>query len=498
MDSQRPNILFILTDQHSKSSIGAYGSTYCKTPNIDRLADEGVVFDNAYTVCPVCSPARASLQTGLYPFKHGMQTNIFMHGCMVHELADRPFLLSRKLESAAYNSGYTGKWHLGYGRDAFNDAYYNSHIREIDAFRDYIEYPREYRQASGMPSSIGYIGDDFPGHGGGGQNYPQYQDYLRQNNIVEETEKQGDFGHIVSSGEEGTVDYFLVERSKSIISELEGKGKPWFHMLNFWGPHEPYYPPRSYFDLYRDIDIPQWKSFSEDLRDKPRIHWAKRRHDLSWEHFQEELRLYYAYVTFIDAQIGRLFSWLKEKGIWENTIIIFSADHGDSMGIHGGLCDKSYHLYEETAAIPLLIRAPGMCRNKRETGFANTTDIYATILDIAGASLPDISHGRSLLPLMKGEENCSWVNEVLAESSGIGPSLHSSRMLRIGKYKYIFNCGSIDELYNLEEDPDEMRNLSAEESSASLISGMRNRMLEILKDKGDPLAEQFPRFIFSY
>ena len=109
----RKNVVLIVTDQHNYTTLGAYGSKICRTPHLDALAAESLVFDNAYTVCPICTPARASIQTGVYPFRHGMCTNIYTKGCMVHELPDGERLLSRRLLKQGYSAGYTGKWHLG-------------------------------------------------------------------------------------------------------------------------------------------------------------------------------------------------------------------------------------------------------------------------------------------------------------------------------------------------------------------------------------------------
>ena len=486
-----PNILVIVTDQHAKSAIGAYGGRICQTPNIDALAAESVVFEHAYTPCPVCSPARASLHTGYYPFRHGMQTNLFMPGCMVHELPDNPGLISRRLGEAGYHAGYTGKWHLGYGRDSFQNDFLNAHVDDIERFRDVVEYPEEYRQASGLPTSLGYIGDDFPGHGGGGHAYPQYLDYLKREGLEARSYPVGEFGHVVTSGPETTLDYFLVERAIEIIEEMKGAGRPWMQMLNFWGPHEPYYPTEEFYRAYRDVEIPPWPSFNEDVAGKPKIHWAKRNgHD--WSYYQRELQLYYAYASFIDSQIGRLVARLKASGDWENTVVIFLADHGDSMGIHGGLFDKSMHLFEETVSVPLMIRPRGGTTQRRESRFANLTDVYSTILDLAGVeeSLTR-RHGRSLLPLVRDEAVPDWPDAVVAESSGIGFALHTSRMIRTGTWKYVFNCGSVDELYDLADDPHEMRNLAGEPSRAGTLAEMRQRLAAWMVEKGDPLRAQF-------
>ncbi len=487
------NILFFLTDQHAKHAVGCYPEGRVETPALNRLAREGVVFDNAYTTCPVCSPARASIQTGLYPNHHGMQTNIFQHGCMIHELPDSPQLMSRRLTEAGYQAAYTGKWHLGYGKKSFEDPYFIRNIDGIDAHRDDIEYPDFYRQGSSLPTDLGYIGDDFPGHGGGGHSYPEYLQYLKDNGLEHKIKDgPGQIGEIVS-GKESAVAWFLTERTISLIDQMKDQEKPFFMMLNFWGPHFPALVPTEYLDRYRNVNYPPWESFEEDQSDKPRIHNAKRDKNVDWETINEKLRYYYAFADFIDDQINRVIQHLEKNGLYDSTAVIFSADHGDSLGIHNGLTDKSFFLYEETASIPLIIRTPDCERaGSREQRFANLTDVYSTVLDIAG--VPQEQHerdGRSLLPLIQGASPSDWPERVVAESSGIAHCLFTSRMIRKGNIKYVFNCGDVDELYDLEQDPHELRNLAVETASEKLLKDMQDELADWMKEKGDQLLDQF-------
>lgn len=490
-DNERQNVLFILTDQHRKGSLGCYGNTVCHTPNLNRLAREGVVFDNAYTTCPVCSPARASLQTGQYPFHHGMQTNIFDHGCMVHELPDTQRLLSRSLQRAGVQAGYTGKWHLGFGRDAFRDPYYQQHYRNIDTHIYDIVYPEFYRDGSSLPSELGYVGDDFPGHGGGGHNYPQYLEYLKANGL-EHKLKPGEGGADIVSPVESTMPYYLTQRCKTVLDDFRQQASPFFFMLNFWGPHGPAYVHRTYMERYREATFEPWPSFDEDQRNKPRIHNAKRAR-VEWKHIENQLRYYYGYVSFIDAQIGRLLEYLREHDLDRNTWIIFSADHGDSMGIHNGLMDKSFYLYEDTASVPLIIRPPGgLDEGRREDRFASHTDLYSTILDIAG--LPEEQcrrDGRSLLPLIRNETVHDWPRVAVTEASGLAFCLFTQRMIRRGTHKYVFNCGDIDELYDLQNDPCEMRNLAVETEYGGLLREMREELAAWMEEHDDRLLGQF-------
>ncbi|MEM1060559.1 MAG: sulfatase-like hydrolase/transferase [Verrucomicrobiota bacterium] len=493
-----PNIVFILADQLRKQAVGAYGGDLAHTPNLDALSAEGCVFDHAYTTCAVCTPARASLQTGYYPFRHGMQTNLFMNGCMVHELADSPGLLSRRLEASGYHPALTGKWHLGFGREAFEDPVYMENFRAFDGHLEDIEYPAYYRAGSGMPTKLGYHGDDFPGHGGGGHAYPQYQEYLKRNGLEHDLRVDGPGMGEVLSGEDSTMDYFLTSRAIELSEAGRQSGRPWFTMLNYWGPHEPEYVPTRFLDLYRDRALPPWPSFEADLAAKPRFHDATRDPGQPWSHFEQRLRYSLAYMAFLDDQIGRVIHHLKDTGEYDETLIIFASDHGDSMGIHGGLNNKAIFMYEDTVSVPLMIKPPKSWSGQPAGGmhldpFVNLTDLYATIVEASGQprAVAEERHGRSLVPVLWGEEVSDWPDCVVTEGSGIAGLLVSQRMLRHGDIKYVFNAGDREELYDLAQDPHELRNLAAEPGHADLLGQMRGRLDVWMEERGDFLRSGF-------
>ena len=256
----QPNILFIFTDQHRLSALGAYGETPCKTPNIDKLAKEGVLFRNAYTTCPVCSPARASVMTGKYPHSHGVTTNIHEVGCSVHELPDSPELLSRRLEKAGYSLGYTGKWHLGTASE-----------------ESVFGFPNK----PSLPKDVGFEGQNFPGHGGGGFGYPEYKEYLKERGFEHKVKDWSESTRLIwpagklEGTEESTVPYFLAENTISMIDDFSERNNPFFIWHNFWGPHGPFYVPEEYLDMYRDLDIPQWPNYDWPALSLPGSHHAQ-------------------------------------------------------------------------------------------------------------------------------------------------------------------------------------------------------------------------------
>lgn len=492
----KPNIILIMTDQHRMDSLGCYGNKVCQTPNFDELAKDGVVFTNAYTTNPVCTPARSSIQTGLYPSKNGMETNIYCPGCRVNELIDSSRLLSRRLEDIGYSIGYTGKWHLGIGKDKKNDYEYKAHYSNNNICSS------NYLDSEGtLPTDVGYEGDDFPGHGEGGYRYNQYKEYLKENGlefIVEGYDKPAngytDFGK-VTSPIESTNEYYLVERTIKYLEEFKDRDKPFYFQLNFWGPHNPHYAPEKYLKLYENESFEPWISFDEDLVNKPKIHNRLRRFDIGWDVFEKSLKHYYAFVTSIDAQIGRLIEYLKKNDLYDNTVIIFLPDHGDSHGCHKGLENKSYHMYEETTHIPLIIKPMSDWQfSSKVESFVNTCDIYSTILDIAGSiEEGSDSDGSSLLPFLQGKKTEAWTDCVVTEGLGVSGVLETQRMLRKKNMKYVFHTADIDELYDLEEDPYEMNNLIYNKEYSKKLMDMKKSLYDWMDNHNDFIIKDFKK-----
>lgn len=496
----RPNILFIQTDQHLATTLGCYGSEICRTPNIDALAEEGVLFQNAYASCPICTPARASIQTGLYPSKHGMQTNIYSPGCMIHELPDNPALLSRRLESVGYQRGFTGKWHLGFGDNAREHPEFQHHVQATPML-SFVN------NKGSLPTSVGYTGDDFPGHGGIGMGTPQYRNYLKDRGIELKFRQFIDYyphNFELLSGPESSVTYFLTEQAIQHMGDfLADSSAPFYYNLNYWGPHGPYHAPKEYLDLYRNVPIPPWASWNDDQGQKPPIHNAHRTEttvDWEWEDYEVLLRTYFASITEIDAQVGRMVRFLKEQDQYGNTMILFGADHGDSIGVHRGLTDKSLFMYEETNRIPLVIKEAGAAKRvgEREDRFAGTCDLYSTILDYAGAPLAQAERdGKSLRPLLEGSAT-EWRDCIVTEASGLDFIQYTQRALRWGDYKYVFNCGDPDELYDLKNDPSEITNLAFSAGHQKLLAEGRRKLDTWMGERGDGLQERFRRLRFMY
>lgn len=476
----QPNILFILTDQHRLSATGCYGDSPCRTPNLDRLAEEGVRFENAYTTFPVCSPARGTIQTGLYPHGHGVTANIHEVGCSVHELQDHPSRLPRRLQAAGYSTGYTGKWHLGTTRET------SFHMPNRPS----------------LPSDLGYEGQDFPGHGGAGYDYDDYQKWLaargqqlKTRPWQESTRRIRQDIAELDMATDATVPAYLVDKTIDLIDRFQERSQPFFMNLNFWGPHNPYHATGEFIDMYRDVEIPPWPSFEWESRstDGPhhlKVHWDKE--DYSWDDWAMAVRYYYARASMIDSQIGRLIEYLRDTGILENTVVIFTADHGETLGSHGGLLDKGWHHFEETERIPMIVRPPdGAHAGSVCPEFVSLVDIYPTLLDLANADPPDYTlHGRSLMPLVDGSD-VEWRDAIVTEFLGLGNVPTCMKTIRLGNLKYGYNGPFPGELYDLEADPTESNNLIHDPSYSDELEEMQQKLDEWMEETDDPARRMY-------
>ncbi len=480
MSADRPNILLLFTDQHRLSAVSCYGKTPCQTPTIDQLAVDGVRFETTYTVCPVCSPARSTMMTGHYPHTTGVVSNVHNMGCSVHELEDRPQLLSRRLEAAGYALGYSGKWHLGTNNTtSFGQS-----------------------NTPSLPRDCGFEGQNFPGHGGGGFGYPEYQEYLKANGWEHKVVEGDDqVSRWLDGPVESTVPYFLAENTISLMDEFKDEGKPFFIWHNNWGPHGPYLSPKEYVDQFRDVEIPEWPNYHWPSRTTPGAHFNKihpKHESMCWDDWARQIRCYYAFTKLIDDQFARILQHLEDTGLADNTVVIFTADHGETLGSHGGLTDKGYHHFEETHRIPLIIRFPdGRQAGMTIESFASLADVYPTILELAGADADETAHGKSLLQLVDGDTD-GWREHVVTEFNGVNSIPLTQRTLRWQNYKYGYNCFGEDELYDLELDPHETTNRLHISGYDKIGKEMRRRLLEWMQATDDPVQWIFSKNKLPY
>ncbi|MFQ6039362.1 MAG: sulfatase-like hydrolase/transferase, partial [Candidatus Poribacteria bacterium] len=360
MMSNRPNILFLMTD-HTNAQALAPGSQ-CLTPNLDSLAAQGIRFGRCYTTNAICSPARASLMTSLFPSTHGVwDCTHTQRPEWVDAPADRFTYFSHLLADAGYRNGYFGKWH----------------VEQSNKLEDFGW--REYNRKSGGMRLRPIEGSQVivPKEG--------YRDYL----LACVGEDNGRLSH--PAFDEG-IDF--IRRYAA-----DNKNQPFCCFVSTSEPHDPYAPPKRFFDLY-DVDgIQTSPSLNDDVSDKPEVVRRMRSiwRNLTDADWRRVTAAYWAVITFIDSEIGRIIDVLKETDQYDNTIIVFTSDHGDMIGGHGLVTKGVGTPYEEVYNVPLIIRAPQMTTGREDNStLTSLVDLAPTLLDLCGVKPLEKAQGRSL------------------------------------------------------------------------------------------------------
>ncbi len=461
--NRKPNIIYILNDHQAFYGHGEMvGGPKIQRPNFEKLASKGMKFTQAYTACPLCGPARRTMLTGLFPHNHGEIRNETNHRY------DREVYFD-KLTKVGYQNYYFGKWHTGRGSAYdFNCKGYSSGSTYGNPY-DSHEY-KQYLKKYDLPFIKVKIQKNFLG-----PEHP-FAKALRikegevhiPNFRVLSQETTG----IMLTPKESHETFFLASLACDRLKEIANNNRTQlFHMrIDFWGPHHPYYAPQEYLDLYDPKKIPELPSFSDDLNDKPEIYKYNHFYPISennkliypnplpWEEWQKVLALNYAQQTLLDEAGGIVLNALEELDLIENTVIIWASDHGDSVGCHGGQFDKDGFMPQEMVRIPMVISYPDFIPNNKNCDkLVSNLDLGPTFLDIAGTSFTDPIDGQSLLPIAT-QKDIQWRNDIMCETHGHWNN-HVGRLIATNRFKYIWNEDHIDELYDLEDDPFELKNL---------------------------------------
>jgi N-acetylglucosamine-6-sulfatase len=417
----RPNIVFILIDDLRWDALGVMGHPFVKTPNIDRIAKEGMIFRNAFVTTPLCSPSRASFLTGQYVHKHNIVGNEKpqVYGPLSFKLTTFPMLLQR----AGYETAYVGKWHMG-----TDDA------------------PRP-----GFDRWVSFKGQ-------GAYNDPPLNLDGRQEKVA---------GYMTDLLSDYAVEFVRRQHAKPFMLYLAHKAI-----------HGPFTPAERHKDLYADQTIKRAPNAQDTLEGKPMLRRtvgerpaARPGGGPNDDLIKNQMRC----LTSIDEGVGRVLKALEETGQLDKTIVIFTSDNGYFWGEHG-LGDKRA-AYEESIRIPLLVRYPKMIKAgaTREQAALNV-DIAPTLLELAGAPIPKEMHGQSLAPLFKGNPRKwreSFLTEYFAEERF--PNIASWQAVRSARWKYVHytELEGADELYDLKADPGEMKNLIADPGAQPALKEMK-------------------------
>jgi arylsulfatase A-like enzyme len=461
-------MLFLMTDQHRLDTLGCYGNSLARTPNLDALAAEGTRFDNCFTPTAICTPARASLLTGWAPFRHKLLANYERNVGYLEDLAEDQFTFAGALSERGYNLGLLGKWHGGVRRSA---ADYGFQGPQLPGWHNPVDHPDylAYLEERGLPPYA--IRDEWRG-----------------------TAPNGNPGNLLAARlqqpVEATFEHYLTTRAIEMLerfaAERESDGAPFFLAAHFFGPHLPYLLPDAYFDMFDPEQVALPDSVQETFAGKPPVqrnysdHWAF--DTMRPEDSRKLIAVYWGYVALIDEQIGRLLRALDELGLAGDTAVCFTADHGEFTGSHR-LHDKGPAMYDDIYRIPGLLKVPGGPAGQVREEFTSLTDFTATILELADLDPSPAVDSRSLLPLARGED-VPWRDELVAEYHG-HHFPYPQRMLRDARYKLVVNPESWNELYDLRTDPHELHNRYEQPELREVREDMLRRLYRALRDRGD-------------
>lgn len=456
----RPNVLLVYADQHRYDCLGMTGkpqgvSPLAKTPHLDRLAAEGVRFTRAYCPIAVCIPSRNSLMHGQWPGEHLSIANWGTEA--PHPPQEGLPALSQVLREAGYFLGHVGKWHIHPQRGPLEYGFHQH--------RPGAAHYEEWRAARGLPPRPrvnGWFGEVDP--------------FIGPDDSRSAWEADG-----------------VLE----VLEAWRGQDRPFFIQWDSDAPHLPNVVPEPYFSMYSSDDIPPWPSFPDPLIGKPYIQAQQRRtwkvEGWTWEQWAPVVRCYLAEVSLLDAQVGRVLNALEHMGIAEQTMVIYSTDHGDLCGGHG-MVDKHYVMYEDVTRVPLIVRWPGrtLAGTQCDAWVSHNIDLAMTLCDVAGVPAPATFRGKSLLPLLTGGQD-NGRQDIFCMYHGNQFGLYSQRMVRDARWKYVWNATAEDEMYDLELDPGELRNLATNPAYRGELERLRQRLVAWMEETHDPLLNSWTR-----
>lgn len=440
---KRSNFLIFMTDHQRGDTVPPFIRAI--TPNLEEMYSESVSFTRTFCPSPHCCPSRASFFSGLYPSEHGVWNNVDVGNALSRGLFDGVRLWSEDLKAAGYGMYFSGKWHVSAEEGPCDRG-----------FESLDNNSRLYSKTKNVPSTyewdVFYKGKDInagteirteseiirPG-------YPKYLQYGETDNPFNDT---------------GTVGAAEVR-----LAALPDD-KPWCLYVGTLGPHDPYFVPKQFLDMYNINDIKLPDNFYDDLSDKPYLYkrTQARYSQLSENEHRESIRHFLAFCTYEDYLFGRLMDTLKKRSDMDNTIVIYMSDHGDYMGEHG-LWAKGLPCFRSAYYIPLLFKWPGQIKDPGRSvdSLVSMTDLAPTILEMAGVKAGQAFSGKSLVPFLHGEKTEDWRQEIHTQSNG-NEIYGIQRSVMTDEWKYVYNSFDCDELYNLKNDPLELHNLIFEEA----------------------------------
>lgn len=459
---EKKNVLFILCDQF-QFNVASYCNGSAQTPNLDKLARQSVNFLSACTTTALCSPARSALFTGRWGHRTGVDDNCNVWHSRLNGLDLEQTTLIDWAREKDYFQGYFGKWHLG---------------SNGPARRGVTRFPNN-------GTEVGNSKTQRP-------NFDITKKYYEKGKVFEE---KPEFYGTAKGTYEDTYTKQLATQGIEFLNEATKTKLPFYLTVSFPGPHHPYIIPKEYANMYdyKKVELP--KNFHDSYINKPQY-----QSDVFWytcdvghmteDDWRKANTYYWGYITMIDRAIGEILDALKKNGLWENTLIVFTTDHGDMVGAHGRY-DKGPYAYDEVMRIPMLIRVPNQPAHEinRQVSLMDLNQTLVEWMNL-NPTQPNVD-SRSLFPLIKnGDEGWNTPDEAFYCYEWYNGLWFGIRTIRTPEFKYSWNAVGIDELYDLKNDPIEMNNIINASSIIETKKLLQNKLLNYLKQTEDPWYEK--------
>ena len=446
---KKPNILLIVSDDLCTSALGVYGNSLMKTPAIDQLAKEGLLFENTYSQYPVCGPSRASFMFGYYPT--ATQTYGYVSGR--EQVGPLKKSMAQFFKEKGYYTARVSKiFHMGVPIDIENGS---DGTDDPDSWTERFNSQGPEWRSEGLAELV--------------QNNPDGSIERKGGNVMTIVKSEG--GDLAQS------DGKTAEKTIELIKKH--KDKPFFLAVGLVRPHVPFVAPKEYFEPYAwekivppPIIVGDW----EDIPEKGINYVTTQNGEMSYAQKQKAIAAYYASVSFMDAQVGKILAALKAEGLEENTIVIFTSDHGFHLGEHDFWMKVS--LKEESVKVPLIICAPGISSGKSKA-FAELVDLYPTLLDLSGFEKTQELQGKSLVPILKGQKDS--VRD-FAFSVTQGGDTYLIRTDRWAFIQYGKEGESGMELFDMYQDPGQFTNLAHLVSFQDVVKEMQSLLTQKLAE----------------
>ena len=463
----RPNILIFMTDhQRGDTALPEHPAV---TPNLDALARDGVTFTEAHCPSPHCCPSRATFWTGLYPSRHGVWNNVLNDQALSRGPKDGVRLWSEDLADAGYAMHWLGKWHVS--------------AVESPKDRGWTEH-----QVSAGPGTV---------HGGA---WDYYEKVAAHDPPAERGEGQilrpgyGTYTTYGTRDEGNRHDVTIADRAAGLLPELAGGERPWCLFVGCTGPHDPYFVPQKFLDLYDPDDVPLPPSYADEMRDKPVIYQRMRDQrfgQLAEREVREAIRHFWAYCSFLDDLFGRVLAALDEAGAADDTVVLYCSDHADYCGEHG-LFTKGIPCFRGAYHVPAIMRWPAGVRSpgRRVDGLVSLADFAPTFLELAGVEAGRRFTGASVAPFLRGAAPAEWRDALFTQCNGV-ELYFTQRSVRTKEWRYTFNGFDRDELYRLTDDPHEMNNLAGDSQRRDVVRDMCRRMWRFAREEEDGAINQY-------